>query len=61
MKWIDIKEDQPEQDFEVIVCSDDDVFLSVFRKDSDGYWFDCEEEKNRIVTHWMEKPEPFGE
>ena len=60
-QWIDLSVEQPQEDFEVLVCIDDDVFLSIFRCGHvDGeYWFDCEHDKKGTVTHWQPKPEPI--
>lgn len=69
MEWIDIEVDKPQQDFEVLVCVDDDVFLSVYRLGNDcGGYFDCEVDRSVThrglipngvtVSHWMPLPEP---
>ena len=59
-EWISVDDDLPQEDFEVIVCSDDDVYMSVFRAGyvQGDYYFDVEIEKNIVVTHWMPLPEP---
>lgn len=62
MEWINIDILQPQIDFEVICCIDDDVFLATFRESDTGYWF----EQNTAlssdilfdVTHWQSLPDP---
>lgn len=60
-KWINVDEDLPQADFEVIVCVDDDVFTDTFRSGFvDGeYWFDSEVEKGYTITHWQSLPPPY--
>ena len=59
-EWISVKDDLPQEDFEVLVSVDDDVFTDTFRRgSSDGhYWFDSEAPFFDIITHWMPLPEP---
>jgi len=59
-EWISVKELLPDADFEVIVCSDDDVFISVLRRGWDDCqdYFECEVGVPWRVTHWMPLPEP---
>ena len=53
--WIDIDILTPDEDFEVIVCSGDDVTTAYFRSCDDGsFYFD----NIPNVTHWMPLPEP---
>ena len=56
-KWISVDDELPQDDFEVLTCSDDDVTLSVYRENIDGsYYFDGMVN----VTHWQPKPEPVA-
>lgn len=59
-EWISIDERLPEEDFQVLVCSDDDVFISTMRGGfvQGDYWFDCERDKGLKVHYWMPLPEP---
>ena len=58
--WRDITEQQPDQDTEVLVCCDDDVFMSTYRVNQDGYgYFDIDDEVvGWETTHWMPLPKP---
>ena len=60
MKWISVEDEQPQIDFEVICCIDDDVFIAIFRENNSGYWF--ERESDRVievdVTYWQPLPDP---
>ena len=58
-KWIKIEDDTPQDDFDVLVCNEDDVTISTYRVGDDGYgWFDIEEESiGWNITHWMPLPE----
>lgn len=60
MEWISITDERPQEDFQVLVCVDDDVYIDTFRCGSvDGhYWFDSEKPFFDIITHWMPLPEP---
>lgn len=58
--WISVSELLPYADFEVLVCCDDDVFVDVMRSgyvDGD-FWFECERDCGRKVTHWLPLPQP---
>lgn len=56
--WIDVNIEQPQIDFEVICCIDDDVFTATFREGDCGYWFETESIDEIVVTHWQPLPEP---
>ena len=58
-QWISIYDDLPDDDFEVLVMSDDDVKMSVFRAGHchGDFYFDIEKDEGLIVSHWMPKPE----
>ena len=54
-EWISVDDYQPEDDFEVLVASDDDVKVSrLIRCGDDSYYF----ERVPNVTHWKPLPEP---
>lgn len=57
-QWINVDITQPQVDFTVIGCCDDDVEQCIFRDGDDGYWFELPGGEIFEATHWMPFPQP---
>lgn len=59
VKWIDVSVLQPQSDFSVIACCDDDVEQCIYREYDDGvFWFEKADGSTFKATHWQSKPGP---
>jgi len=56
--WISVDEYLPQQDFEVLVCQDDDVFTAIFREGLTGNYFETSGSTYNRIEHWQPLPEP---
>ena len=57
-KWIDRNMLTPQLDMHVLVCGDDDISTSFFRRIDEGY--EDFEVVGFDITHWREMPEPYA-
>lgn len=56
--WISVNDYLPQQDFEVLVCECDDVFVAIFRESDGRFYFETADLIYEYIEYWMPLPPP---